>query len=129
MDNVCPICLVVLGCKSESIETLCKHTFHRNCLYEYDDYCIRNQKNLICPLCNHPLDHLNPKTSPPPVLPQPAATTINIDLSTTTTTNCDSVLESIDNTRRTANLLWRLTFAFSVTTLLSFLAWLTMHDG
>lgn len=59
MDNTCPICIDNISDNSYTI-TVCKHTFHTKCLQDYDAYCIKNQKNLICPLCNTELQHLTP---------------------------------------------------------------------
>ena len=50
IDNICPICLDNLKIKI-SIETVCKHYFHRECLYK------NFERNFLCPICRRNLEN------------------------------------------------------------------------
>jgi hypothetical protein len=51
-DNDCPICLEKLKTE-QTIETECKHNFHRECLYK------SFERNFLCPICRRNLQKRN----------------------------------------------------------------------
>ena len=49
-DDECSICLQSLKCEP-CFTTLCRHTFHTNCLQRLVDHCVKSFEQTRCPLC------------------------------------------------------------------------------
>ena len=49
-DDECSICLQSLKCEPCFI-TLCRHTFHTNCLHRLVNHCAKSFEQTRCPLC------------------------------------------------------------------------------
>jgi len=58
IDNCC-ICLDPLD-SSEIKRLQCNHILHTSCLDEYNEYCIKHQKEIKCPLCIAVIGNENP---------------------------------------------------------------------
>lgn len=62
-DNCC-ICLDSLD-SSEIKRLQCNHILHTSCLEEYNEYCIKHQKEIKCPLCIAVIGNENPTQENP----------------------------------------------------------------
>lgn len=60
IKDCCAICLDdIHNDQSKNITTECQHIFHKHCMVQWDDHRVKEDKPLLCPLCNFELQHMN----------------------------------------------------------------------